>query len=98
MAFTSKLTYRGRPLVRSNNEIYYGNMADPFVVFMQVLTEKDQGGVKIADKVQVMLLSTDTAKALPERVVKQGTKVGLYTALDIGSIWLDRALRDAAEA
>ena len=45
-----------------------------------------------------MLLSTDTAKALPERVVKQGTKVGLYTALDIGSIWLDRALRDAAEA
>ena len=87
MAFTPKLTYRGRPLVRSNNEIYYGNMADPFVVFMQVLTEKDQGGVKIA-----------TAKALPERVVKQGTKVGLYTALDIGSIWLDRALRDAAEA
>ena len=79
MAFTPKLTYRGRPLVRSNNEIYYGNMADPFVVFMQVLTEKDQGGVKIADKVQVMLLSTDTAKALPERVVKQGTKVGLYT-------------------
>ena len=65
MAFTPKLTYRGRPLVRSNNEIYYGNMADPFVVFMQVLTEKDQGGVKIADKVQVMLLSTDTAKALP---------------------------------
>ena len=94
MAFTPKLTYRGRPLVRSNNEIYYGNMADPFVVFMQVLTEKEQGGVKIADKVQVMLLSTDTAKALPERVVKQGTKVGLYTALDIGSIWLMRTVME----
>ena len=63
MAFTPKLTYRGRPLVRSNNEIYYGNMADPFVVFMQVLTEKDQGGVKIADKVQVMLC-TQTAEAM----------------------------------
>ena len=38
MAFTPKLTYRGRPLVRSDSEIYYGKMADPVVVFMQVLT------------------------------------------------------------
>ncbi len=92
MAFTPKLNYRGRPLVRCNKEIYYGNMSDPFVIFMQVLTEKDG----VADKIQVMLLSTDTTKAPQERVVKQSTKVGLYTALDFGCIWLERALRDAA--
>ena len=92
MAFTPKLNYRGRPLVRCNKEIYYGNMSDPFVIFMQVLTEKDN----VADKIQVMLLSTDTTKAPQERVVKQSTKVGLYTALDFGCIWLERALRDAA--
>ena len=92
MAFTPKLTYRGRPLVRCGKEIYYGNMSDPFVIFMQVLTEKDN----VADKIQVMLLSTDTTKAPQERVVKQSTKVGLYTALDFGCIWLERALRDAA--
>ncbi|MBQ8646990.1 MAG: hypothetical protein IJ484_02475 [Oscillospiraceae bacterium] len=92
MTFTPKLTYRGRPLVRCGKEIYYGNMSDPFVIFMQVLTEKDN----VADKIQVMLLSTDTTKAPQERVVKQSTKVGLYTALDFGCIWLERALRDAA--
>ena len=92
MAFTPKLTYRGRPLVRCGKEIYYGNMSEPFVILMKVLTEKDN----VADKIQVMLLSTDTTKAPQERVVKQSTKVGLYTALDFGCIWLERALRDAA--
>ena len=53
-------------------------------------------GDGVADKIQVMLLSTDTTKAPQERVVKQSTKVGLYTALDFGCIWLERALRDAA--
>lgn len=28
MAFTPKLTYKGKPLVRKDNELYYGNMTD----------------------------------------------------------------------
>ena len=28
MAFTPKLTYKGRPLVRCGNEIYYGSLSD----------------------------------------------------------------------
>ena len=93
MAFTPKLNYRGRPLVRCNKEIYYGNMSDPFV---DVYIVDNSPGDGVADKIQVMLLSTDTTKAPQERVVKQSTKVGLYTALDFGCIWLERALRDAA--
>ena len=42
MAYTPKLTYKGRPLVRCGNEIYYGSLADPYVVFMQVLTTKEE--------------------------------------------------------
>ena len=95
MEFTPKLTYKGRPLVRSKNEIYYGNLTDPYVIFMQILTTKEENGVQVADKVHVVLMSTEASKPLPERVVRQSAKNGLYSALDIGNIWLERALKEA---
>lgn len=95
MAYTPKLTYKGKPLVRCGNEIYYGDLADPYVIFMQVLTTRDENGTKVADRLHVILMSTDSTKPLPERVVKQSSKVGLYTALEIGSMWLERALKEA---
>ena len=95
MEFTPKLTYKGRLLVRSKNEIYYGNLTDPYVIFMQILTTKEENGVQVADKVHVVLMSTDASKPLPERVVRQSAKNVLYSALDIGNIWLERALKEA---
>ena len=59
MAYTPKLTYKGRPLVRCGNDIYYGSMKDPFVVYLQVLSTKKENGVDVADKVHIVLLSTD---------------------------------------
>ena len=90
MAFTPKLTYKGLPLVRCNNEIYLGTLADPYVVYLQVLTTKKEQGMDMADKVHVMLMSTDSTKPLPERIIKQSSKTGLYTALEIGYMWLER--------
>lgn len=98
MAYTPKLTFKGKPLVRCGNEIYYGSLAEPFVIFMQVLTTKQENGVEMADRLQVMLMSTDATKPLPQRVVRQSSKSGLYTALEIGSMWLERALAEAASA
>ena len=91
MAFTPKLTYKGKPLVRKDNELYYGNMTDPYVLYLQIMTTKPMGEQQVADKVHLMLLSTDTTKAPQERVMRQTTKIGLYNALDIGSIWLQKA-------
>lgn len=93
MAFTPRLTYKGRPLVRSGKEIYYGNMTDPYVAYLQILTTTKMGDQEIADKVMVAILSTDESKPLPERIMRRSTKNGLYNALDIGSIWLERALQ-----
>ena len=64
MAFTPKLKYKGRPLVRCKNDIYYGNFSDPFVIYMQVLTTKEDHGVQVADRIHVILLSTDTRRTL----------------------------------
>ena len=63
MAFTPKLTYKGKPLVRKDNELYYGNMTDPYVLYLQITTTKPVGDQQVADKVHLMLLSTDTTKA-----------------------------------
>lgn len=97
MAFTPKLTYKGKPLVRCGNEIYFGSLTDPFVIFIQIITNKEENGIEMADKVHVMLLSTDSSKALPDRVMKQGSKTGLYTALEVGAMWLERALQESAK-
>ena len=63
MPFTPKLTYKGKPLVRKDNELYYGNMTDPYVLYLQIMTTKPVGDQQVADKVHLMLLSTDTTKA-----------------------------------
>ena len=63
MAFTPKLTYKGKPLVRKDNELYYGSMTDPYVLYLQILTTTPVGEQQVADKVHLMLLSTETTKA-----------------------------------
>lgn len=52
-------TYKGRPLVRCNDEIYYGSMEEPYVIRMQIKSKKDVNGTEIADKVTVQLMATD---------------------------------------
>ena len=86
------LTYKGKPLVRSGNTIYYGNMADKCVIMLQVLSTKTVKDMTVADKVQVQLLSTDPDLRMKDRILKKSEKNGLYNAMDIGSIWLERAL------
>ena len=73
MAYTPKLTYKGKPLVRKDNELYYGSMTDPYVLYLQILTTTPVGEQQVADKVHLMLLSTDTTKAPQERVARQTT-------------------------
>lgn len=84
--------YKGRPLVRSGNTLYYGNMADKCVVMFQILSTKTVGDMTMADKVQVQLMSTDPELRMKERILKKSEKTGLYNAMDIGVIWLERAL------
>ena len=94
MAFTPKLTYKGRPLVRCGNDIYYGSMTEPYIVYLQVLNTKKENGVDVADKVHIILLSTDDSKPLPKRIVRQANKVGLFNALSFGDIMLRGQLKE----
>ncbi len=88
------LTYKNRPLVRSGNTIYYGNMTDKFVIKMDIKSSKKQDDLDIADKVAVSLVHTDDNMSPKDRVIKSSEKSGLYEALDLGAIWLERALSE----
>ena len=73
------LQYKGRPLMRKDNMIYYGSMADSHIVMLQILETK-----KVQD--------TDPNARAKDRIVKKSEKDGFFTALDLGSVWLTRAL------
>ena len=87
------LTYKGRPLVRSKDVVYYGNPADKYIVMIKINSTKEVGGVQVADKVTVQLLLSDQDLKMKDRIVKSSEKVGLYAAMDIGSVWLERTLK-----
>lgn len=86
------LIYKGHPLMRKDNLIYYGSMADSHIVMLQVLETKKVNDVEIASRVSVQLQLTDPAAKSRDRIVKKSEKPGFYTALDVGCVWLERAL------
>lgn len=86
------LTYKGRPLMRKDNLIYYGSMADSHIVMLQILETRKVKDADIATRVSVQLQLTDPNARSRDRVVKKSEKDGLYTALDFGCVWLERAL------
>ena len=88
------LTYKGKPLVRCGDTIYYGDMADPFVVKMQIKSKKKSADIEMADKIVVQLLSTDPEIGKRKQIIKTSEKNGLYLAMDIADVWLDRALKE----
>ena len=89
------LTYKGRPLMRKDNLVYYGSMADSHIVMLQILETKKVGDADVASKVSVELQLTDPNVRARDRIVKKSEKDGFFTALDLGSVWLARALKDA---
>lgn len=86
------LTYKGRPLMRKDNLIYYGSMADEYIVMLQILESKKVGDMDVASRVLVQLQLTDPNAKARDRIVKKSEKDGIYTALDVGCVWLERAL------
>lgn len=88
------LMYKGRPLVRCGNILYYGNMYEKYVVMMQVESFKEIKDQKVAGTIQIQLMATDPDLRARDRIIKKTQKDGLYNALDIGSIWLQRQMEE----
>ena len=58
-AKTNELCYKGHPLRRKDNLLYYGSMADKYIIMMQILNTKKEQDMEVATKVSIQLQLTD---------------------------------------
>lgn len=86
------LEYKGHPLQRKDNIIYYGSFADKYIIMLQIMDTKKVGDLDVASRVSIQLQLTDDSIKSRDRVVKKAEKDGLYSAMDVASVWLERAL------
>ena len=89
---TQGLVYRGHPLRRVDNLIYYGSMADKYIVMLQVLDAEELKDIKLSKKVSIQLQLTDATLRSRDRVVRSTEKGSMSEAMEFASIWLERAL------
>ncbi|MCL2126261.1 MAG: hypothetical protein FWH33_09790 [Oscillospiraceae bacterium] len=97
MAATTKekskmLEYKGHPLRRKDSLIYYGSMADKYIIMLQVVETKPLDDLSIASRIVVQLQLTDPDLKSRDRVVKKSEKNSFFEAIDVAAVWLERAL------
>ena len=80
------LEYKGRPLVRKDDDIYYGDLSE-YYVKMMIMTDKASAKTseKLPDSIAVQLFAP--GKPFPE---KQVSAKGLADAFETAAAWLDR--------
>ena len=94
MAKEKVLEYKGRPLQRTGNIVYYGSMADKYIIMLQIHDTEKVDDLNLATKVSVQLQLTDPDLKSRDRVVRKSEKNSLYAAMDLSAVWLDRALQN----
>lgn len=87
-------TYKGKPLVRCGDVIYYGSMKDRYVVRLEIKSKKKVKEMEVADRVSIQLMLTDQTVRNRKQIVKASEKDGLYRAMDLADVWLSRALSE----
>lgn len=85
--------YKGRPLVRCGDVVYYGDLNDKYITKINIISNKDFKDIKMSEDVVVQLISTDTENLDVPKIAKTSKKKGLYAAIDIADAWLERANR-----
>ena len=63
-------TYKGKPLVRCGDVIYYGSMKDKYVVKLEIKSKKKVQDMDVADRVTVQLMYTDPNIRARKQIVK----------------------------
>ena len=87
------LMYKGKPLVRQDNTIYYGNMNEKYVAMIQIADYTEKNGMKLPSKLLVQLALTDPEIRMRDKIVKKTEKGTLYDAIESAAIWRERSLK-----
>ena len=79
------LEYKGRPLVRHEHDIYYGDMSAKYHVHMIIMSEKEIKGEQVPEKIVVQLIPKGSI--MPEKNIMS---TSLIDALETADAWLER--------
>lgn len=87
------MTYKSRPVVRNGKTIYYGSMANEYVVMMNVTEEKTEGDFTTATAIKCYLMKTDKNLNPMQAITQSSERSSLYDALELANAWLNRQER-----
>lgn len=87
------LMYKGKPLVRQGQFLFYGSPEDKVILFMNILESRKDGDLELATRVLVQIQLTDENVSFANKVIKQCEKKNFFDAFEIGMIWLERELK-----
>ncbi len=82
------IEYKGKPLVREGDVLYYGFVNEPYILRLDIFMKDANGD-------PTMVFGTICPTNDTNKVIKQLNKSGLYEALDIGGEWLDHQNKEA---
>lgn len=85
------LMYKDRPLVREGDTICYGDLSEKYILVLEIMSYKEEGGEKLPNDIFIQVLEA----ADQTNCVRQGKKEGLFEAFSYGLIWLEQALAKA---
>lgn len=88
------LTYKGKPLIRCGERVYYGNLEDKYILVLDIIDSENVNGIKKSTKVKIQLMD-NTGEFGKGQVYRKAERDDLYKALDIGEWWLKDALQSA---
>lgn len=86
-----ELTYKGKPIYRRGNTIYYGNLDEHLILVLEVLETEKNGDINVTKKVKFHI-QDNTGELGKGTNYRSGERENLYKAFDIGSWWLQDAL------
>lgn len=89
MAEEKFLTYKGRPLVRTGNLIFYGDLNEKYYTMISILQTENKDDISMATKAEIQLLLTDKNIPAKDALVKKAVRDGLYPAMDLAAVWLE---------
>lgn len=87
------LEYLDKPLVREGDTICYGDMSEPCILILEIISYKDVNGKKLPDNILIQIIDSKDSN----NIIKQGSRKGLHDAFTVGLVWLDLALKDAEQ-
>ena len=79
------LEYKGKPLVRQGDDIFYGDLSEKHYVYMMIMSDKpsSKSDTTVPGTVMVQLLESATKKPVKQKITN-----GLAEAFEFAEAWL----------